>query len=218
MFYRYELWHRGSAMKPAGLRIMHSFAFRRATAPWLGGVACGYGLEASRMPREWMGTLSTQQREKLGFPSVNDPYWTRDTILGVRQHYGHDFDVAPYETALLGRLSEQAQGEAIAQRQATMAAHTAAAAAEPRVTLPPAPGRWHFNPATPWFAPEAPASASQTNPLSAAQIGRWHEDGLLVLQGLLPATLTEQAVAAGNPKGGEHVGHSGDVGQFPYPK
>ena len=45
VFYRYELWHRGSAMKPGGLRIMHSFAFRRADAPWLGGVAAGYGLE-----------------------------------------------------------------------------------------------------------------------------------------------------------------------------
>ena len=62
VFYRYELWHRGSAMKPAGLRVMHSFQFRRADCPWLGGVANGFGLECSRMPREWIAGLTVAQR------------------------------------------------------------------------------------------------------------------------------------------------------------
>jgi hypothetical protein len=87
VFYRYELWHRGSAMKPGGLRIMHSFAFRRADAPWLGGVAAGYGLEVSRMPRSWVAGLTVAQRNLLGFPQPGDAYWTADTIEGVADHY-----------------------------------------------------------------------------------------------------------------------------------
>ena len=33
-FWRYEVYHRGSAMKPAGLRVMHAFGFRRKDTPW----------------------------------------------------------------------------------------------------------------------------------------------------------------------------------------
>ena len=214
VFYRYELWHRGSAMKPAGLRIMHSFAFRRADAPWLGGVAAGYGLEASRMPREWMGTLSPAQRSRFGFPAPGDEYWTPDTIEGVAEHYGNGIDMQPYRAALGAAGAPVAVEAAAALRVAELAAHSAAAAAEPKVELPAVAGRWHFDPTTPFFAAEACADGDA--PLSAAQIGRWHTDGLLVLHGLLPEEMCAAAAACHSAGAKPRPNDRGRSGQFPY--
>ena len=85
-------------MKPAGLRVMHSFAFRRADAPWLGGVAAGYGLQVSRMPRSWVAGLTVRQRSVLGFPQPGNRYWTADTIEGVAEHYP-GIDMSEYISA-----------------------------------------------------------------------------------------------------------------------
>ena len=46
-FWRYEVYHRGSAMKPAGLRVMHAFGFRRKDTPWHNGWHTGWAATSS---------------------------------------------------------------------------------------------------------------------------------------------------------------------------
>ena len=240
VFYRYELWHRGSAMKPGGLRIMHSFAFRRADCPWLGGVAAGYGLEVSRMPRSWVAGLTVAQRNLLGFPQVGDPYWTADTINGVAEHYGghHDpesnpegIDMTPYAEACPELADRQDSAVAAGATGAAVAAALSdlmeedrdggsaipiADDSSERDECPPVPGRWHFNPSTKFLAPERVAfpdggadPASDGTVLSPAQIKRWHESGLLLLDGLFPQDLVAAATAAA-------AEHGDEGGQYPY--
>ena len=47
-FWRYEVYHRGSAMKPGGLRVMHAFGFRRKDTPWHNGWHTGWAREVAR--------------------------------------------------------------------------------------------------------------------------------------------------------------------------
>lgn len=208
VFYRYELWHRGSAMKPAGLRVMHSFAFRRADAPWLGGVAAGYGLQVSRMPRSWVAGLTVRQRSVLGFPQPGNRYWTADTIEGVAEHYP-GIDMSEYISACPELTAHK-----------TPHSHSNGESDEApvglREELPPVPGRWHFNPDTRYVAPERVAfpeggadPARGGAVLSDHQIKRWQDDGFLVLDGLLPEGLVAACAAAA-----EKHGELG--GQFPY--
>jgi hypothetical protein len=53
-------------MLPFGHRIVHSFQFRRADAPWVAGVASGWPVEVARMPCSFVPSLSVQQRRVLG--------------------------------------------------------------------------------------------------------------------------------------------------------
>eukprot|EP01052_Picozoa_sp_SAG31_P014306 SAG31_NODE_884_length_11256_cov_2.889666_6_plen_221_part_00 len=124
----------------------------------------------------------------------------------------------PYRAALRDTSDSAAH-----ERRTALAAHAAAAAAEPKVSLPPVAGRWHFKANTNWFAPELPAGPGVLPAggcvdlddgaaalLSPGQVGRWHTEGLLVLQDLFPRSLCEEAtscVSAGNRQA---------VSQFPY--
>jgi hypothetical protein len=47
-----------------------------------------------------MVRLSPEQRSILGVPLPGHPYWTRQTIDGVRERY-RGIDVTPYEQGLL---------------------------------------------------------------------------------------------------------------------
>jgi hypothetical protein len=93
---------------------------------------------------------------------------------------------------------------------------TETSAAVRRDELPPVPGRWHFNSDTAFLAPERVAfpnggadPARDGVVLSPDQIERWHEDGLLVLDGLLPDDLVAACAAAA-------AAHGDEGGQYPY--
>jgi hypothetical protein len=60
--------------------------FRQSHASWVQGDGAGFGLAVSGMPRDWMASLSVDQRTLLGFPPPGSPYWTDDTIRAVSHH------------------------------------------------------------------------------------------------------------------------------------
>ena len=218
-------------MKPAGLRIMHSFAFRRADAPWLGGVGAGYGLECSRMPRDWhsgkitRGNLPERPPQHnviadpgipltdcccvcsrvVGWPEPGDPYWTVDTLHGVAEHYP-GIDLSPYSVGVLMLGSNTAQELDLVDGEQGMLTVE-------REALPPLDKthRWHFEPETEYLSPEAAAFSADGSdgPLSAAQVNRFEREGLLLLDGLFPVELVAEAAEAA-----QSYGQLG--GQYPY--
>ena len=70
LLWRYEVYHRGSAMLPGGLRVMHAFGFRRKDTPWHMGWHTAFAREAARMDASWMAALLPAQRSIM----VSNPH------------------------------------------------------------------------------------------------------------------------------------------------
>lgn len=102
LFYRHDLWHRGTPLLPGKLRRVHNLGWRRANARgwsnWNEGWArtSYYGDVESII-----GRSSPLQRSLLDFPMPGDSYWTQQRIANVAARFGHyGFDAAPYREAL----------------------------------------------------------------------------------------------------------------------
>ncbi len=108
LFYRHDIWHRGTPVAPGKLRRVHNLAWRRADArgwsTWNEGWArqSYYGtVEAI------IGRSTPLQRSLLDFPLPGDPYWTRRKIDHVAARYeAYGFDASPYRAA----LTDEAKG------------------------------------------------------------------------------------------------------------
>eukprot|EP01043_Picozoa_sp_COSAG02_P018356 COSAG02_NODE_856_length_16468_cov_131.787831_15_plen_87_part_00 len=48
----------------------------------------------------FLGQLTPEQRCVIGFPAVGDPYWCKETLVGVHERYGGAVDVRPYAAGL----------------------------------------------------------------------------------------------------------------------
>lgn len=102
LFYRHDIWHRGTPVTPGKLRRVHNLAWRRADARgwsiWNEGWArqSYYGnVEAI------IGRSTPLQRSLLDFPLPGDSYWTVDRINNVATRYAaFGFDAAPYRADL----------------------------------------------------------------------------------------------------------------------
>lgn len=102
LFYRHDLWHRGTPVMPGKLRRVHNLAWRRADARgwsnWNEGWARqGYLGHVERI----IGRSTPLQRSLLDFPLPGDRYWTPQRINNVEarfRYYG--FDSVPYRNAL----------------------------------------------------------------------------------------------------------------------
>jgi len=98
LFYRHDLWHRGTPLNPGKLRRAHNLAWKKASSrgwtQWNRGWAnrCYLGKVESLIARS-----SPVQRSLLDFPLPGDPYWTMETLECVVARYGpFGFDKTPY--------------------------------------------------------------------------------------------------------------------------
>ncbi|MCB1693025.1 MAG: phytanoyl-CoA dioxygenase family protein [Pseudomonadales bacterium] len=104
LFYRHDLWHRGTPMKPGTLRVVQNMTFRRASAEWISTLHVGWAWRAYRddkLLEKLIARSSLGQRAVLGFPQPGNEYWCEETIAAVEARYGmFGMDMAPYRAAL----------------------------------------------------------------------------------------------------------------------
>lgn len=102
LFYRHDIWHRGTPVTPGKLRRVHNLAWRRADARgwtnWNEGWARNsyYGeVEAI------IGRSTPLQRSLLDIPLPGDAYWNTHRLANVAARFSHyGFDAEPYERSL----------------------------------------------------------------------------------------------------------------------
>eukprot|EP00755_Sulcionema_specki_P029604 Sspe_Gene.18126::Locus_6487_Transcript_1_1_Confidence_1.000_Length_1146::g.18126::m.18126 len=100
LFYRHDIWHRGTPVTPGAHRLVHNIVYKKADSPWLNlwsqGVARSM-YRANMSVEKLVANATPAQRELLGFPPPGHPYWNEDTIEAVRQRYGPlGMDITPY--------------------------------------------------------------------------------------------------------------------------
>eukprot|EP01135_Chromosphaera_perkinsii_P007520 Nk52_evm4s913 gene=Nk52_evmTU4s913 len=111
LLYRHDVWHRGTPVRPGRVRYAHNLVYKHVDCEWVTGWNSGwaknmYGRE-QRMER-WMAQASVEARTCLGFPVPGHPYWTRDTLEGVRHRYAcYGMDMRPYEEAMERKEKEE---------------------------------------------------------------------------------------------------------------
>ncbi len=102
LFYRHDLWHRGTPVTPGALRRVHNLGWRRADARgwtnWNEGWArASYYGDVEAL----IGRATPLQRSLLDMPMPGDPYWTEKRVRMVEARFGHyGFDASPYLDAL----------------------------------------------------------------------------------------------------------------------
>lgn len=104
LFYRHDLWHRGTPLLPGSERFVQNLVFKRTNCDWLNNWNRGtaYSMYDRDMYVERLiAGLSVRQRGCLGFPAPGSTYWTPATLQAVKRRYeplGMDF--TPYECTL----------------------------------------------------------------------------------------------------------------------
>ncbi|MCB1646440.1 MAG: hypothetical protein KDI36_13350 [Pseudomonadales bacterium] len=98
LFYRHDIWHRGTPVTPGKLRRVHNLGWRRADARgwtnWNEGWARqSYNGEVESL----IGRSTPRQRCLLDFPLPGDRWWTPARLQQVAARYEpFGFDPAPY--------------------------------------------------------------------------------------------------------------------------
>ena len=102
LFYRHDLWHRGTPATPGALRRVHNLAWRRADARGWSNWNEGWARQSYYGHVESIiGRSTPLQRSLLDFPLPGDSYWTRQRLDNVEARFRfHGFDATPYREAL----------------------------------------------------------------------------------------------------------------------
>jgi hypothetical protein len=80
-------WHRASAITAdAGVRLSHHLVYR-AAAHGFQGYHQWSQMGENELLQGFIAQATPQQRELLGFPRVEDPYWNPETLAGVKLRY-----------------------------------------------------------------------------------------------------------------------------------
>ena len=101
LFYRHDLWHRGTPIKPEQQRIVQNLVFKKRDAHWLNqwNMGCARHMyEEAQTVERLIATATPEQRAVLGIPLPGSPFWTEDTINVFKLRYGPlGLDATPYE-------------------------------------------------------------------------------------------------------------------------
>jgi hypothetical protein len=102
LFYRHDLWHRGTPVVPGQLRRVHNLAWRRADARGWSNWNEGWARSSYVGHVESIiGRSTPLQRSLLDFPMPGDRYWTPQRIDHVEARFSfYGFDSRPYRDAL----------------------------------------------------------------------------------------------------------------------
>lgn len=107
LFYRHDLWHRGTPLIPGSERFVQNLVFKRAHCHWLNNWNRGtaYSMYDRTLYVEKLIARSTvQQRHCLGFPAPGSPFWTPDTVEAVRRRYESlGMDMTPYIDGMVNK-------------------------------------------------------------------------------------------------------------------
>ncbi len=103
LFYRHDIWHRGTPVTPGKLRRVHNLAWRRADARAWSNWNEGWARQSYYGNVEAIiGRSTPLQRSLLDFPLPGDPYWTKQKIDNAAARYEcYGFNAEPYRKGLI---------------------------------------------------------------------------------------------------------------------
>lgn len=100
LFYRHDVWHRGTPLLPGAFRLAHNITYRRAECEWISTLHTGWSWAMYRDDKfmeRLVADASLDQRAVLGFPQPGSSYWCDETIAAVQARYGaFGLDMSPY--------------------------------------------------------------------------------------------------------------------------
>lgn len=103
LFYRHDVWHRGTPLRPGALRLAHNMTYRLAHAEWINTLHVGWSWRAyakDKFLERLIAQSSLLQRAVLGFPQPGNAYWCDETRRAVAARYKpFGMDMTPYESA-----------------------------------------------------------------------------------------------------------------------
>ncbi len=104
LFYRHDIWHRGTPIDLGALRLTMNMTFRKAESEWISTLSPGWAwamYRPSRVMERLIADASVEQRTVLGFPPPGHAYWTVETIDAVAARYAaQGIDMTAYRVAL----------------------------------------------------------------------------------------------------------------------
>ena len=87
LWYRHDVWHRGTPVKPGKIRYVVNLAWKRDNAP----ILCWNRGWTQNMYYGWLETfiskLNAYQLYSIGFPHPLSSYWCKETIEGTQARY-----------------------------------------------------------------------------------------------------------------------------------
>jgi hypothetical protein len=102
LFYRHDIWHRGTPVLPGKLRRVQNLGWRRADARGWSNWNEGWARQSYYGDVEAIiGRSTPLQRSLLDFPIPGDSYWTEQRISHAEARFGiYGFDAQPYRAKL----------------------------------------------------------------------------------------------------------------------
>mmetsp|Transcript_87745 Transcript_87745/g.171616 ORF Transcript_87745/g.171616 Transcript_87745/m.171616 type:complete len:358 (+) Transcript_87745:91-1164(+) len=104
LFYRHDLWHRGTPLLAGAERFVQNLVFKKAQCDWVNNWNRGtaYSMYSrDQYVEKMIARMSVQQRSCLGFPPPGSAYWTEQTVEAVQRRYGvFGMDITPYAEGL----------------------------------------------------------------------------------------------------------------------
>ena len=100
LFYRHDLWHRGTPLLPGKVRRVLNLGFRKASSEWVttwnqGWVRAMYDKE--KFVEQLFPKLDVEQLSCLGFPPPKHPFWTTENFAAVKARWeAWGMDMTPY--------------------------------------------------------------------------------------------------------------------------
>eukprot|EP01084_Bolivina_argentea_P002433 4488_1 len=109
LFYRYDLWHRGTPIKYGAIRYVQNMAFIKNNCDWIGNWNQSVARNMYRKDQlieKMIAKITPFQRSVLfGFPSIGSSYWNKYTLEAVRKRYQcFGFDITPYKNGIHSKL------------------------------------------------------------------------------------------------------------------
>ena len=100
LFYRLDLWHRGTPVHIDQHRITMNLIWKKKSATWINQWNPGW---TKKMYYSWLEKqfiqMTPKQRSILGIPPPGDKYWTKTTIGYLKSRYPA-IDINPYQSKL----------------------------------------------------------------------------------------------------------------------
>jgi ectoine hydroxylase-related dioxygenase (phytanoyl-CoA dioxygenase family) len=100
LFYRHDIWHRGTPVNLGQVRRVVNLGYRRESCDWLTTWNKGWARKMyheTQFVEKLIVNANIRQRNILGFPKPGHKYWTKETLEAVDKRYGPlGFDITPY--------------------------------------------------------------------------------------------------------------------------
>ena len=100
LFYRLDLWHRGTPVKKGEIRNVINLCWKKGECTWINIWNKGW---TRRMYYEWLEKyfieLTPEQRSVLGVPEIGNKYWNERRLLLLKSRYPK-IDIEPYLSKL----------------------------------------------------------------------------------------------------------------------